>query len=700
MHADSSRDQGLQRPVQYLKGVGPRRAEDLARLGIGTVEDLLLHFPRGYLDLGDRVPLVGLVPGQRATVSGQVLASAERRPRQGLGILTVLIDDGEGRLQLVFFNQPYLRQQLVAGVQVLASGELTRYRGQLQMQSPELELLGEAEEPRLLARRILPLYPLTRGLGQRWLRRLLDGLLAEVGLAATLPEILPAAWLAAEGWPARAQALRSIHFPADEAELEAARERLKFEELFLLQLLAALRRRHRSREAGPVLAADQRLLAPFLADLPYRLTAAQERALAEIRADLAGGGRMNRLLQGDVGCGKTVVALAALLLAVEGGLQGAFMVPLEALARQHYANWVAPLAARGLRAGLLLGSGSQPAKERRAAIAGLADGSLDLAFGTQALIQEGVHFARLGLAVVDEQHRFGVLQRAGLRERGAPHVLVMSATPIPRSLAMTVYGDLELSTIDALPPDRPPVVTRLAGEEQLPRILAFLRERVSAGERAFLIYPLVEEGDQAELAAATEAYAALVAGPLAGIGCGLIHGRLSAQRKEEALAAFRSGEKPVLVATTVVEVGIDVAEATLMLIHNPERFGLSQLHQLRGRIGRGRRKSYCILVAPAGLGGASRARLEIFVRHRDGFRLAEEDLRLRGPGELFGQRQHGRPELSLAHPLADARLVALARERAAQLAERDPELAAADLRPLRELLRRVYKERLVLAGVG
>lgn len=700
MQSGGTRAEGLQRPLQFLKGVGPRRAADLARLGLHTAEDLLLHFPRDYLDLGESLPLAALKPGLRATVRGQVLASAERRPRQGLGILTVLIDDGTGRLQLVFFNQPYLKKQLPNGVQVVANGEATAFRGALQMQSPELEILGEEESPRLLARRILPLYPATRGVGQRWLRRLVDALLAEPGLLGALPEILPAEWLRAEDWPARAAALRAIHFPEDRGELALARERLKFEELFLLQLLAALRRRQLGREAGPVLAGGERVFAPFLAGLPYQLTDAQARALAEIRGDLASGGRMNRLLQGDVGCGKTVVALAALLLAVEGGLQGALMVPLEALARQHFANWAGPLAALGLRAGLLLGGGSQPAKERRSVLAGLADGAIDIAFGTQALIQDEVRFARLGLAVVDEQHRFGVLQRAGLRERGAPHLLVMTATPIPRSLAMTVYGDLELSVIDSLPPGRPPLVTRLASEEQLPRIHDFLRERVQAGERAFLIFPLVEEGDQAELAAATQAYEELAAGPLAGLGCGLIHGRLSAARKAEALAAFRSGERPVLVATTVIEVGIDVPEATLMLIHNPERFGLSQLHQLRGRIGRGRQKSYCILLAPAGMSETSRQRLEIFVKHRDGFRLAEEDLRLRGPGELFGQRQHGRPELSLAHPLTDARLVALARERAAALVARDPELAAADLRPLRELLQRVYRERLLLAGVG
>ncbi|MEZ4395297.1 MAG: ATP-dependent DNA helicase RecG [Candidatus Krumholzibacteriia bacterium] len=700
MQSDPSRGQGLLRPVQFLKGVGPRRAADLARLGIETVEDLVLHFPRDYLDLGDVRPIAELTPGERATVQGQVLASAERRPRRGLSLLQVMVDDGTGRLQLVFFNQPYLKRQLRNGARVAVNGELAVYRSGLQMQSPELEILGEDESPRLLARTLLPLYPLTRGVGQRWLRRLTDRVLAEADLPSLLPEVLPAEWLAAEDWPRRAEALQSIHFPEDQADLARARERLKFEELFLLQLLGALRRHRRRAEHGPVLDQDTRYLKPLLARLPFQLTHAQSRALGEIRADLSSGGRMNRLLQGDVGCGKTVVALAASLLAVEGGYQAAFMVPLEALARQHFASWAGRLAALGLRCGLLLGSGAQPAAERRATIAALAAGEIDLVFGTHALIQEGVAFARLGLAVVDEQHRFGVMQRAGLRERGAPHVLVMTATPIPRSLAMTVYGDLELSVIDELPPGRPPLVTTLRDEARLPQIYAFLRERVEAGERAFLIYPLVEEGDQSELKAATEAFEELEAGPLAGLGCALIHGRLSPARKAEALDAFRSGERPVLVATTVVEVGIDVPEATLMLIHNPERFGLSQLHQLRGRIGRGTAKSYCVLVASGGLGPQARERLEIFVKHRDGFKLAEEDLRLRGPGELFGQRQHGRPELSLAHPLRDARLVALARERAVDLAQRDPELAAADLKPLRALLQRVYKERLTLAGVG
>jgi len=690
---------GLQKPCQFLKGVGPSRAADLARLGLATVEDLLLHFPRDYLDLGESQPLSALQPGARATVRGQVLASAERRPRRGLSIQTVLIDDGQGRLQLIFFNQPYLKKQLRNGAELVANGEVSLFRSALQMQSPEIEILGEGiEEPRLLARKILPLYPLTRGVGQRWLRRLMDGVLARDDLAGELPEILPEEWLQADRWPGRFEALRQIHFPSDRESLAVARERLKFEELFLLQLLGALRRRRHGRERGPKLVDDARLFTPFIDALPFALTGAQDRALAEIRADLASGGRMNRLLQGDVGCGKTVVALAALLLAVEGGYQGAFMVPLEVLARQHHESWRDTLTGLGLKVGLL--TGGLPAKERRAVSAALASGELDLVFGTHALIQEDVTFDRLGLAVVDEQHRFGVKQRAGLRERGAPHVLVMSATPIPRSLAMTVYGDLDLGIIDELPPGRPPVVTRLSSESKLPRILAFLRERVEAGERAFLVFPLVEEGDKAEIKAATDAFESLRNGELAGVGCELVHGRMSPARKAEALDRFRSGESRVLVATTVIEVGIDIPEATMMVIHNPERFGLSQLHQLRGRIGRGSEKSYCVLVTPDGLPEASRERLEIFTRHRDGFRLAEEDLKLRGPGELFGLRQHGKPELSLAHPLHDARLVTLARDRARDLAERDPELVASDLQPLRELLLRVYRDRLTLATVG
>ena len=686
----------LSRPVRFLKGVGPRRALDLARLGIETAEDLLLHYPREYLDLGEQVRIADLAPGQRATVRGRVLAGGERRPRGGMKILTLVLDDESGRVNLVFFNQPYLRRTVRNGDELIVFGEASLFRSGLQMVSPQFELLGT--EPGLLERKLLPLYPLTRGVGQRWLRNLTGRLLDEPELRGALGEILPAEWREQERWPSRGDAIRELHFPTSRESLDAARDSLKFEELFLLQLLGALGRRRRGSEKGFVFDGDSRFLAPLLASLPFALTGAQERALAEIRADLGSGGCMNRLLQGDVGSGKTVVAIAALLLAIEGGTQGAFMVPLEVLARQHYLGWRERLEGLGLRVALL--TGGTPAKERRALLSELAAGEIDLIFGTHALIQEDVRFAELGLAVVDEQHRFGVKQRAALRERGMPHVLVMSATPIPRSLAMTLYGDLDLSVIDELPPGRPALVTRLTQERTLPQVYAFLRERLEAGERGFLVFPLVEESDKQELAAATESFTALQAGEFAGLSCGLMHGRMSAARKADVMERFRSGEVSLLMATTVIEVGIDVPEATVMVIHNPERFGLSQLHQLRGRIGRGREKSYCILAAPDGLGVDARQRLDIFVRYRDGFRLAEEDLKQRGPGEVFGLRQHGRPELRLAHPLADARLVDLARERARELVASDPELVAQDLRPLRELLLRVYRDRLQLAATG
>jgi len=687
---------GLSGSCQYLKGVGPARARDLRRLGIETLEDLLLHFPREYLDRSRLTPLDALVPGERATVSGRVMVSSERRARGRMRILHVLLDDGRGRLQLVFFNQPYMKKLLANGREILASGEVGLFRGQMQMASPEIELLDEESEAR--APGLVPVYPLTRGVRQRWLRGRVAALLSRVDLMAELEEVLPAAWLAERGWPGRREAFRQIHFPDSHEQAALALERFKFEEAFLLQLLGALNRRRSRREKGPASPEQSKMLDRFIAGRPFHLTGAQQKALGEILADMRGGFRMNRLLQGDVGSGKTVVALAAFLPLLEAGWQGAFMVPIEILARQHFRRWREPLAELGLRSDLL--TGSTPAAERRRILADLAAGEIQLIFGTHALIQEDVRFARLGLAVVDEQHRFGVMQRASFHEQGRPHVLVMSATPIPRSMAMTIYGDLDLSIIDEIPPGRPPVLSRLVAESKRGEIFEWLRGRVAEGERAFLIFPLVEESDKLELGAATEEYEALRDGALAGIASELLHGRMAGARKAEIMERFARGETSVLVATTVIEVGIDVPEATVMLIHNPERFGLSQLHQLRGRIGRGSRKSYCLLLLPESIGEGARRRLKLFAAERDGFRLAEEDLRERGPGEFFGVRQHGRPELRLVHPLEDAELVALARDRARRLVDQDPELLADDLRAIRKLLRRLFSGRIFLSRVG
>jgi len=585
---------------------------------------------------------------------------------------------------------------LINGCELIASGEIALFRGQMQMASPEFELLEDGDGAR--APGIVPVYPLTRGVRQRWLRQRIAALLQRDDLMAEIVEIMPAEWRSERGWPERAEAFRQVHFPESEALRDRALERFKFEEAFLLQLMGALARQRMRREPGPPAPERSTMMARFLAGLPFTLTGAQSRALDELLADLRTGRRMNRLLQGDVGSGKTVVALAAFLPLLEAGWQGAFMVPIEILAEQHHRRWGPVFEAMGLRCALL--TGSTPARERRGILEALETGEIRLIFGTHALVQEDIRFARLGLAVVDEQHRFGVMQRASLHERGKPHVLVMSATPIPRSMAMTLYGDLDLSVIDEIPPGRPPLVTRLLDEGKRDEVYAWLRERTAAEERAMLIFPLVEESDKQELLAASEQYEALREGELAGVPCELIHGRLGGARKTEIMQRFASGETRVLVSTTVIEVGIDVPEATVMVIHNPERFGLSQLHQLRGRIGRGTRKSYCLLLLPEELGEGARRRLELFAVHRDGFRLAEEELRQRGPGDLFGVRQHGLPELRLVHPLADAALVALARDRARDLVERDPELLAADLRPLRDLLRRLFLERVLLSAVG
>ena len=671
---------------------------DLRRLGIETLEQLLLHFPREYLDRSRLSSLDELVPGQRATVRGRVLVSSERRPRGGMRILQVLLDDDRGRLQLVFFNQPFMKKLLANGREVLASGAVALFRGQMQMASPEVEILDESEDQDARAPGIVPVYPLTKGIRQRWLRGRVAALLERDDLMAELEEILPESWLRKSGWPSRREAFRQMHFPESDEAAELALERFKFEEAFLLQLLGALNRQRNRREKGPVAPDESRLLERFLSGLPFKLTDAQAKAMDEVLGDMRQGYRMNRLLQGDVGSGKTVVALAAFLPFIEMGMQGAFMVPIEILAVQHYKKWGPTLEDLGIRCALL--TGSTPAKERREMLARLAEGDIQLIFGTHALIQDDIRFHKLGLAVVDEQHRFGVMQRASFHEQGKPHVLVMSATPIPRSMAMTLYGDLDLSIIDEIPPGRPPVLSRLVPEAKRGEVFSWLKQRVAEDERAFLIFPLVEESDKLELGAATEEFEALRDGEFKGISCELLHGRMNGARKAEIMERFASGETRILVATTVIEVGIDVPEATVMLIHNPERFGLSQLHQLRGRIGRGSLKSYCLLILPEELGDGARQRLNLFAAHRDGFKLAEEDLKTRGPGDLFGVRQHGRPDLRLVHPLEDAGVVAKARERARQLVEADPELMAPDLRALRNLLRRLFMDRLLLSGVG
>jgi ATP-dependent DNA helicase RecG len=500
-----------------------------------------------------------------------------------------------------------------------------------------------------------------------------------------------------------ADALRQVHFPETLADAERARERLAFDELLLIQIMLARARQQRAAEPGIAFSGGEALTGPLLASLPYALTGAQGRAFAEIVADMRRPHPMNRLLQGDVGSGKTVVALLAALVAVADGYQAAIMAPTEILAEQHLSNLRALAAPLGVSVRLLVGR--MPTAERRRASAEVASGAASIAVGTHALLSEDVRFGRLGLVVIDEQHRFGVFQRAGLRDKGVtPDTLVMTATPIPRTLTLTLYGDLEVSVLDELPPGRTPVRTAWRTADRRPAILQFVRDEVGRGRQAYVVYPLVEASEKSDLKAATEAYEALRTGPLSGLRLALLHGQMKGEQKEAAMSAFQRGEADVLVSTTVIEVGVDVPNASVMVVEHAERFGLPQLHQLRGRVGRGAHASTCVLIAdPPGdapFSEEARARLEALVRTNDGFEVAEIDLRLRGPGDLFGARQSGLPDLRIAHPVQDARLLNEARQAASERVEADPDLSAPEHRLLRERVDLHQRQRVDLAGVG
>lgn len=694
---------GLETPVQYLRGVGPARAAEFGRLGIRTVGDLLRHLPRRHEDRSRLAPIARAVPGTVVTVQGRVLQVQEVRPRRGLVITKAAVTDGSAVLTGVWFNQPYLKKNLPPGATVLFSGKVERQYGNLQMNAPDHEVLDGADP--LHVGRIVPIYPAGAGLTQRYLRTVAKA--AVDGYAALMPDLLPEALRRRLGLPPAAAAWRAIHFPEDLHELEAARRRLAFEELLVIQVgLGLLRTRMRRREKGFRHAPDGELSRRFRAALPFALTRAQERVIGEIRADMEGPFPMNRLVQGDVGSGKTVVAAAALVKAVESGFQGAMMAPTEILAEQHYLRLRRLLQPLGIGVALL--TGGQGREEREAMRFGLAGGHLQVAVGTHALIQEGVQFRALSLVITDEQHRFGVRQRAELQKKGGrggpggaamiPDVLVMTATPIPRTLALTVFGDLDVSVLDELPPGRQPILTHHFPERERGRAYGFVRQQVLAGRQAYVVCPLVEASEAVEARAATE-WAERLRKALPGFRIGLLHGRLKPPEKEAAMEAFRSGETQILVATTVIEVGVDVPNATVMVIEGADRFGLAQLHQLRGRVGRGEHRSYCLLVAdPQSEEG--RRRLEVFTRTEDGFAIAEEDLALRGPGELFGTRQHGLPDLVLANPVRDLPLLEAAREEAETLLADDPGLVRPEHAALRRAVREKFRDRLANLLIG
>ncbi len=695
----------LQVSVQYLRGVGPRRAVELAAAGVQTVEDLLLTLPYRYEDRACLQPIGDLRAGETSSVSGTVLSCGLRSTRRpGFRIFEMVVQDESGRVRVAFLNQAFLKDVFGAQQRVVLHGRVDRRpTGGLQITNPDYEVAsdGQDDDATLIhSGRIVPVYEKLASLTPKSHRRVVHDALQR--LPGEVDDTLPAAVRRGLGVPPRRQALAEAHFPPAGTSVEAlnrfrtaAQQRLIFEEFFFFQLGLLLRRREADTRVKPRrIVVDDRIRQAAREVLPFRLTSHQRRALKEIVDDLRSPRPMNRLLQGDVGSGKTIVALLAALVAMENGLQVAFMAPTEILAEQHYAN-VARVLARSRFATALL-TGTLPARTRREAASRIANGASQLAVGTHALVQGEVRFKALGLAVIDEQHRFGVVQRATLRDKGLdPDVLVMTATPIPRTLALTAYGDLDASEIRERLPGRQPVRTTVLSESRRARAHDLIRSELRAGRQAFVVYPLVEESEKLDLKAATEMTAELQTRDFPDARVGLVHGRVPPAERERTMAAFAAGAVDILVATTVIEVGIDVPNATVMVIEQAERFGLAQLHQLRGRVGRGAVQSHCVLVHAARLSDAARARLRALAETTDGFEIAERDLELRGPGDFFGTRQSGVPLFRVGDLLRDHRLMEEARRTAAEWLA-GPEATEARLAAVRS----AWIRRFGLAGVG
>jgi ATP-dependent DNA helicase RecG len=661
--------------VTVLPQVGPRHAQTLERLGLRTLRDMLYYQPRRYDDYSRLKPINRLEYGEEVTVLGTVQSAFTRPVRGGrMQLSEAVVHDGSGALRVTWFNQPWVAKRLRPGMQLALSGKVEQYLGRPIMNGPEWEPLDQQQ---ISTQRIVPVYPLTAQITQRWLRRLMSQVVSYWAprLRDPLPEIVRRSADLME----LSAALEQTHFPDNQEKLKAARHRLAFDEIFLLQLgVLRQKRSWQERDAAPYAVSDDWLQAQ-VESLPYALTGAQQRALADVRADLASGHPMNRLLQGDVGSGKTVIAALAVAMAASQGAQAAVMAPTGILAEQHYQTLRRLLAAPQGGAwhfppeAVRLLVGATPEAEKREIRAGLEDGSIQLVIGTHALIEDPVTFANLGLVVVDEQHRFGVEQRAALRSKGAnPHLLVMTATPIPRSLALTIYGDLDLSVMDEMPPGRQAVSTHVLTPLERERAYRLIQREIEAGRQAFIIYPLVEESENSDGKAAVEEHARLQAEIFPHWRLGLLHGRLKGEEKDEVMERFHRGETHILVSTSVVEVGVDVPNATVMLIEGANRFGLAQLHQFRGRVGRGSEQSYCLLI-PDAPDALENERLLVMAQTNDGFVLAEQDLAQRGPGDFLGTRQAGFSELQMAN-LADVHLIEKARVQAHALFERDPDL--------------------------
>lgn len=679
--------------LQYIKGVGPKKYAALKKLGLTTVYDFLSYFPRTYDDRRILTPLAELRPGMSATVSGLIMSVQEKRSLRGMKILTALLADGTGTLRIVWFNQPFLKKQLTSGRKIILSGKIDfafGVKGQLAMsQVTDYEFITGESGVKL---GILPVYAATEAINQKFLRKMSQQIFAD---GITIPEIIPESVCRRWNLMRRNNAFQEMHFPTDFDTLKKAHDTLAFEELYLIQCgLLILKKNTETNQQGIRHMLSSTLFKRVYNSLPFKLTADQQKVMREIEKDMEKKTPMHRLVQGDVGSGKTVVALLALVKTVENGYQGAFMAPTEILAAQHYDNFLHLLKDTEIRIGLL--TGSQRKKEHDKLQEQIKAHEIDIIIGTHALIQEKTEFASLGLVVTDEQHRFGIGQRAALKEKGmrVPDVLVMTATPIPRTMTLTVYGDLDVSLIEKLPPGRLPIRTFVRNKNRRGLIYDFVKKEIQAGRQAYVVCPLIETNDELTLPSVETVYAELKNGIFAGISCGLLHGKLSAKEKEQIMQEFKAGQIKLLVATTVIEVGVDVPNANIMIIENADRFGLAQLHQLRGRIGRGQYQSYCVLIED-GKTAVGKERLAIMEKTASGFELAEEDLKLRGPGQFFGSMQHGLGDLKVADVLKDTDILINARRAALETVEQGkilPQITKALLSQYREQFSNIFDE--------
>ena len=677
-----------------MHGIGPSRAKVLAGAGIETVEDLLYYFPRRYQDRTTFTRIADLKEGQVYTVTAQVLAKGERSSfyRRAFHIIQAEVGDSSGRLSCVWFNQPYLKEYFKPGTRLILYGKVERYGDKLQMTAPEFELLSEQDNESLEKGKIVPVYSVPQGMSQRSLRKLIRGALDEA--LGEVADFLPYDIRSRNNLLNVARSLINIHYPESFPLQQEAYRRLAFEEFFLFQVPLALRKSRKQQAAGIAHTVEGALVRDFIANLSFTLTQSQKDVLEEIKTDMGSPHGMQRLLQGDVGSGKTVVALISSMIAIQGGWQVAFLAPTEILAAQQYDTIKAMTEKmkKGRKIEIALLTGNVDPQKKEKVHDRIASGALQMVVGTHALLGKGVQFEKLGLVVIDEQHKFGVGQRALLPQKGVnPDILIMTATPIPRTLAITLYGDLDVSVIKELPSGRKPITTHWIAPEKQSWLYDTIKAELKKGRQAYIVYPLIEESYQLDLASAKKGFAELSAGVFKEYKVGLVHGRLKSSTQDKTMADFKAGKIDVLVATTVLEVGIDVPNASVMAVFDAGRFGLSQLHQLRGRIGRGQHESTCVLVAGA-VSPDARSRLDALVKYGDGFRIAEEDLKIRGPGEFFGRRQHGLTELRIGDPLTQLQLLKRAREEALGLIAHDPGLAGAHQALLKQKLLQRFPE--------